>query len=154
RRLPRASQKKARGYEDDENRQASEKKGGPSAFCDGSRLRSDGRFLFGKGRSRRRESRADAGRRLLNLGIAQDRAQVEGEVPSGLQALLGILFEAAPQQATQSGRHLLSGLRNVGRILVQDRRQGFRRRRPRKGPASRQHLVEHAAERKNVASGV
>ncbi len=78
----------------------------PAGRRKGNRRRRGARLDRQPGSFRRPERRVVRAQTRRGLGVAQDRPQVEGEVSGGLQPLLGILLEAAPEEAAQSGGDL------------------------------------------------
>ena len=79
------------------------------------------------------------------------RFEGEGEIVRRMEALSGILLQAAQHQPLQLARHLF---RQRGRFLVDDRPAELQRRRAREGTPAREHLVEHHARGEDVGSVV
>ena len=88
-----------------------------------------------------------------DLAVAEAR-EVEGQVARRLEALLGPLLEAVPDDPRERRRQPRDRRGEIGGLLAQDRRHRLRARLAREGPASRQHLVEHRAEREDVGARV
>ena len=78
----------------------------------------------------------------------------EGRVVSGMEPLLGILFEAVAHDPLEARRDVLIGDGEIRRIFAQDRRHRVRRRISMERALSREHLVEDRAEGEDVAARV
>jgi hypothetical protein len=101
--------------------------------------------------SRGRSARETAIRDRL-AGEAGERAEVEGEIARGLKALVRILFEAVAHHAFERAGDADVELVEIGRLVFEDRVQRLDRRVAAERRASRQHLVEHRAEREDVGA--
>ncbi len=90
-------------------------------------------------------------RRRCSFG---DRGQLQFDVARGLPAVLGILGQARLDQTVERGRaHRLNGGDNR-RLARQDRRHDRDRARSPERLPPRRHLVEHRAQREDVAPRV
>ena len=104
--------------------------------------------------------RAQAGVRARPLAVVSDerrrrgplqhRLEREGQVVRRVEALLRLLRQAATHDPLHRPRQRSRGSPHRRRVLVQDRRDRLRRRRPREGPPSRQRLVENRPEREEI----
>src|SRR5713101_1370737 len=80
--------------------------------------------------------------------------QVERQVTSRLETLLGILFQAVKHDAIKRGRDLRIGGEQIGGIFLENGTRCVRGSRPLKGATARKHFVEHGAEGKNVGTRI
>src|SRR5215471_1742466 len=71
-----------------------------------------------------------------------------------MEPLLGILLETVTNDPLETGRHALVRHRQIGRVLLENRRHGVGRRVALKRPLSRKHLVENRSESEYVRSGI
>jgi hypothetical protein len=71
-----------------------------------------------------------------------------------LEAVLGVLLQAAPDDAVERRGHAARGRDTLRRVLLQERRQGLRARLPAEGPGPREHLVENDPRREDVRARV
>ena len=78
------------------------------------------------------------------------RVQRERDVSRGLKPLGRRLLEAVLDDPVQGGREVRAGARELGRVVLDDRRHRLGRRLALEGAASGQHLVEHAPEREEI----
>ena len=83
-------------------------------------------------------------------GPVQDRLERKGQVVRRVEALLRLLRQAATHDPLHRARQRPRGRPHRRRVLVQDRRDRLRRRRPREGPPARQRLVENRPQREEV----
>ena len=89
---------------------------------------------------------------LRRAARVERRVQRERKVACGLKAFFGTFLEASLQDALpgRSGQH--TRRRDVGRILLEDGRHRFGCGVAMERAASREHLVEDAAEREDVGA--
>src|SRR5205823_3786440 len=84
----------------------------------------------------------------------RQRAEVEGEVASGLKTLVGIFLQAMADEAIERVRHARIQLDYVGGIVLENGVQRFDRRLAAEGLLRREHLEEHRSEREDVGAMV
>ena len=76
--------------------------------------------------------------------------QIEGQIARRLEALPRFLFQAVPDNAIESGRHIQSTLAQLGRIFLQDGVHGLDAGVALERAFSRDHFVENRAQAENV----
>ncbi len=113
----------------------------------------------GRNEGRRREQERQArpcgagsagrhGRR--GSGNPRKRLEIEGEVSRGLKTLFRALLQAVPHDPFEPGVDVLVRLRQVRRLLRQDRRDRVGSGVAQEGPLAGQHLVENRSEGEEV----
>ena len=98
-----------------------------------------------------RVSRRDRGRGRRR-GCAHRVLEGERQVGGGLEAIVGVLLERASHHPLERRRDVACG--QIGRIVPQERRNGFLCRVAAEGPPAAEHLVQHDAEREEIAPRV
>ena len=107
-------------------------------------------------RPRRRTTRSAARRRprvvvVLGQPFVEDALQAEDDVLRGLPAQLGRLRQARANQVVEPGRRRDTGGGQRGRLGLEDLRDEARLGGRLEGAVPGDHLVEHGAEREDVA---
>ena len=114
----------------------------------------DGERRRAKEQRRAREPRPPVPPGLVPVGAGArapaDRLEREGEIVSGVKALLGPLLEAVCHDPLQRGRGGGARFGDGRRVVLQDRGHRLGRRCALEGPAAREHLVKHRAQREDV----
>src|SRR5262249_16750457 len=93
-------------------------------------------------------------RGLLSAGITRRRTQGQGQIVGRLKPLARALRQAGPEDAPQLRPDMLARLRRVRRFVMEDRRHGLCGGVAAEGSPAGHHLVQDAAEGKEVAAGV
>ena len=99
-------------------------------------------------------ARDDGSRHSGHRAALGDPLQLQHHVVRRRPAVLGLLGETALDDPVERGRDHRLDRRDRSRVRVHDRADQARLARPRESLLARHHLVEHAAEREDVAAGV
>src|SRR5262245_26139502 len=94
------------------------------------------------------------GERPTGAASCGEGLEGEGDVPRGLEALLGPLLETARYDALEPGGDLRTEPRQLCRVVLQDRGHGLGGGIAPKGAPPSEHLVQHGAVREDVRSTV
>ena len=81
--------------------------------------------------------------------MVRDSFKRERGVSRGLESLLRTLFQAVAHHAVKGRGHPISGGK-IGRLVCQDRVEGFDRRVTFERPLAGEHLVEHGAKAEDI----